>query len=153
EVGDPVNLKHSVVDNLDLRYEYYTPDAGQILLGVFYKNIIDPIEISAVKPLNVNSLYLQPVNIGTATNYGFEAVLTKYFGMFGITANYTYTKSAITNDSLIYSSRNSNGIIVSSRVSETRPLRGQSNHIGNLSFIYKNPRIGLDVQVATVYTG
>lgn len=153
EVGDPVNLKHSVADNLDLRYEYYTPDAGQILLGVFYKNIIDPIEISAVKPLNVNSLYLQPVNIGTATNYGFEAVLTKYFGMFGITANYTYTKSAITNDSLIYSSRNSNGIIVSSRVSETRPLQGQSNHIGNLSLIYKNPRIGLDVQVATVYTG
>ncbi|MFX5126561.1 TonB-dependent receptor, partial [Acinetobacter baumannii] len=35
EVGDPVNLKHSVADNLDLRYEYYTPDAGQILLGVF----------------------------------------------------------------------------------------------------------------------
>ncbi|MFX7701431.1 hypothetical protein ABTJ88_19620, partial [Acinetobacter baumannii] len=60
---------------------------------------------------------------------------------------------AITNDSLIYSSRNSNGIIVSSRVSETRPLQGQSNHIGNLSLIYKNPRIGLDVQVATVYTG
>ncbi|MBX9734278.1 MAG: TonB-dependent receptor, partial [Chitinophagaceae bacterium] len=153
EVGDPVNLKHSVADNLDLRYEHYTPDAGQILLGVFYKRIIDPIEISAVKPLNVNNLYLQPVNIGTATNYGFEAVLTKYFGMFGITANYTYTKSAITNDSLIYSSRNSNGIIVSSRVSETRPLQGQSNHIGNLSFIYKNPKIGLDVQIATVYTG
>lgn len=153
QVGDPVNLKHSVADNIDLRYEYYTQNAGQILLGVFYKKVNDPIEIAAVKPLNINSLYLQPVNIGNATNYGFEAVVTKYFGPFGITANYTYTKSSITNDSLIYSARNSAGINVSSRVSETRPLQGQSNHIGNLSLIYKNPKIGLDVQVAGVYTG
>lgn len=153
EVGDPKNLQHTIADNLDLRYEFYATNADQVLLGVFYKNIQDPIEISAVKPLNINNLYLQPVNIGNATNYGFEAVLSKYFGYFGISANYTYTKSAITNDSLIYSSRNAAGAIVSTRVSETRPLQGQSNHIGNLSLIYKNPKIGLDFQAALVYTG
>ena len=107
----------------------------------------------AVKPLNVNSLYLQPVNIGKASNYGFEAVVTKYFGKFGVSMNYTYTKSSITNDSLIYSSRNTAGNIVSSRVSEKRPLQGQSDHIGNLSLIYKNPKLGLDIQTAVVYTG
>ncbi len=153
ERGDPVNLEHSVADNLDLRYELYSGGADQLLLGVFYKNIQDPIEISAVKPLNVNSLYLQPVNIGRATNYGFEAVFTKYFGVFGVSANYTFTKSSITNDSMITSYRNTSGQIVSQRVSETRPLQGQSNHIGNLSLIYKNPKIGLDVQAALVYTG
>lgn len=153
EKGDPVNLQHTVADNLDLRYELYSTGADQLLLGVFYKNIQDPIEISAVKPLNVNSLYLQPVNIGRATNYGFEAVLTKYFGPFGISANYTYTKSGITNDSMLISYRDANGVIVSKRVSETRPLQGQSNHIGNLSLIYKNPKIGLDFQAALVYTG
>ncbi len=153
ERGDPANLKHSYADNLDLRYEYYSGNADQLLLGVFYKNIQDPIEISAVKPLNVNSLYLQPVNIGRATNYGFEAVFTKYFGAFGVSANYTYTKSSITNDSMITSFRNESGIIVSKRVAETRPLQGQSNHIGNLSLIYKNPKIGFDLQVALVYTG
>ena len=94
-----------------------------------------------------------PVNIGTATNYGFEAVVTKYFGVFGVSANYTYTKSSITNNNLYYSSRNSSGQIVSSQVSETRPLQGQSNHVGNLSLIYKNPKIGLDMQAAMVYTG
>jgi outer membrane receptor protein involved in Fe transport len=153
EQGDPVGLKHSLADNLDLRYELYTHSADQVLLGVFYKNIQDPIEISAVKPQNINSLYLRPVNIGTATNYGFEAVVTKYFGVFGVSANYTYTKSSITNDSMIYSSRNAAGQIVSSRVSETRPLQGQSNHIGNISLIYKNPKIGFDFQTALVYTG
>jgi outer membrane receptor protein involved in Fe transport len=153
EVGDPVNLKHTVADNLDLRYELYSKGSDQLLIGGFYKDIQNPIEISAVKPKNINSLYLQPVNIGKATNYGLEIVATKFFGSFGISANYTYTKSSITNDSLIFSYRNTAGQIVSKRVSETRPLQGQSDNIGNLSLIYKNPKIGLDVQVAGVYTG
>jgi outer membrane receptor protein involved in Fe transport len=153
EVGDPVHLKHTVADNLDLRYEFYSKGSDQFLLGGFYKDIQNPIEISAVKPQNINSLYLQPVNIGKATNYGLEIVATKFFGSFGISANYTYTKSSITNDSLIYSSRNAAGQIVSSRVSETRPLQGQSDNIGNLSFIYKDPKIGFDFQTALVYTG
>ncbi len=153
EVGDPVHLKHTVADNLDLRYEFYSKGSDQLLFGGFYKDIQNPIEISAVKPQNINSLYLQPVNIGKATNYGLELVATKFFGSFGISANYTYTKSSITNDSLIFSYRNTTGQIVSKRVSETRPLQGQSDNIGNLSLIYKNPKIGLDVQVAGVYTG
>ena len=153
EIGDPVNLKHTVADNLDLRYELYSKGSDQLLIGGFYKDIQNPIEISAVKPKNINSLYLQPVNIGKATNYGFELVATKFFGSFGISANYTYTKSSITNDSLIFSYRNTAGQIVSKRVSETRPLQGQSDNIGNISLIYKNPKIGLDVQVAGVYTG
>jgi len=153
ERGDPANLEHTVADNIDLRYELYSKSADQVLLGVFYKNIQDPIEISAVKPLNVNSLYLQPVNVGKATNYGFEAVVTKFFGVFGISANYTFTKSSISNDHMIYSYRNDAGAIVSKQVSETRPLQGQSNHIGNLSLIYKSPKIGLDIQTALVYTG
>lgn len=152
ERGDPINLQHTLSDNLDIRYELYSNNADQILLGAFYKNIKDPIEIAAVKPQGINNLYLQPVNKGTASNYGFEAVITKYFGAFGISANYTYTKSNI-DDSVLYSYRNTSGAIVSKKVAEARPLQGQSNHIGNLSLIYKNPKIGLDIQTALVYTG
>ena len=153
EQGDPINLEHSVADNLDLRYEMYSKNADQILLGVFYKNIQDPIEISARKQPFATSLYLVPVNIGRATNYGFEAVLTKYFGPFGISANYTYTKSSITNDSMLTSYRDTAFQRVLTTTSETRPLQGQSEHIGNLSLIYKNPKIGFDFQFALVYTG
>jgi outer membrane receptor protein involved in Fe transport len=153
EVGDPINLKHTIADNFDIRYELYSKGSNQLLIGGFYKDIQNPIEISAVKPQNINNLYLQPVNIGNATNYGFELVASKFIGSFGISANYTYTKSRITNDSLIYSSRNTAGQIVSKRVSETRPLQGQADNIGNLSFIYKNPKIGFDFQTAVVYTG
>lgn len=152
EIGDPKNLNHTLADNLDFRYELYSGNADQVLLGVFYKNIKDPIEISAVKPKNINNLYLEPVNAPKATNYGFEAVVTKYFGVFGISANYTYTKSSITRDSMLLSYRNGSSSFLKF-VPETRPLQGQSNHIGNLSLIYKNPKLGLDFQLAFVYTG
>ncbi|MBV9988318.1 MAG: TonB-dependent receptor [Chitinophagaceae bacterium] len=151
ELGNPQSLNHTTADNFDLRYEIYPGSADQVLLGVFYKRISDPIEYSAVKT-GVTSLSLIPNNFGDATNYGFEAVLTKYFGVFGVSANYTYTQSKITTNKL-FSFRNSAGQITSRIDPETRPLQGQSNHIGNLSLIYKNAKNGLDMQLAFVYTG
>jgi outer membrane receptor protein involved in Fe transport len=152
QTGNPAGLKHTVADNFDLRYELYPANAGQVLLGIFYKNIKDPIEYTAVK-VGATSQNLIPQNIGTAINYGFEAVFTKYFGDFGVSANYTYTQSRITNDSMLYTYRNDAGIVTSKYVSERRPMQGQSNHIGNLSLIYKSPKIGLDAQLAFTYTG
>lgn len=151
ETGNPTGLNHTTADNIDLRYELFPKDADELLLGVFYKNIQDPIEYAAVKT-GVTSQTLIPQNFGTATNYGFEAVFTKYFGPFGIVANYTYTKSKITTDKLY--SYVSPTLGTTSRIqSETRPLQGQSDHVGNLALVYKNAKIGLDVQTAFVYTG
>ncbi|HEY6900492.1 MAG TPA: TonB-dependent receptor, partial [Puia sp.] len=151
QTGNP-KLKHTTADNFDLRYEFFAGKADQILLGVFYKRIQDPIEYSAVK-VGVTSQNLIPQNIGNATNYGFEAVFTKFFGDFGISANYTYTQSRVTNDSMLYTFRNDQGMVSSKFVSETRPLQGQSNHIGNVSALYKSTKLGLDLQVAFTYTG
>ncbi len=157
EQGDPINLEHIQADNIDFRYEKYSKAADQILLGVFYKNIQNPIELTAYPPPGVNALYLVPKNGNTVVNYGIEAVYTKYFGVFGVSANYTYTNSKVTNDKMLYiDTTTKNGIPgtqVTTNVSETRPLQGQSNHIGNISLIYKNPKIGFDFQVAFVYTG
>jgi len=165
ELGNPSGLNHTIADNIDLRYELFPKDADELLLGVFYKNIQDPIEFEAVKTgyvLNAQlgttiqagatTLTLIPQNAGRATNYGFEAVYTKYFGPIGIVANYTYTKSQITSDKLY--SYSAPGVGTTSRIqSETRPLQGQSDHVGNLALIYKNPKLGLDAQIAFVYTG
>ncbi|MEO6228648.1 MAG: TonB-dependent receptor [Ferruginibacter sp.] len=153
QIGNPEGLQHSLADNFDLRYELFPGNADQFLLGAFYKRINDPIELS-VSRFGYNSQVFKPVNIGSAaTNYGFEAVFTKYFGSFGVSANYTFTQSKITNDSILYKYRDSNIGITDKYVSETRPMQGQANHIANLSLIYKNPTIGFDAQVAFVYTG
>jgi outer membrane receptor protein involved in Fe transport len=151
EMGNPQGLNHTTADNFDFRYELFPKNADEILLGAFYKKIQNPIELSAVKT-GVTSQTLIPQNFGDATNYGFEAVITRYFGPFGVVANYTYTKSKITSDKL-YSYRNDAGQVTSRIQPETRPLQGQSDHIGNLAFIYKSPKLGLDLQTAFVYTG
>ncbi|WP_295653163.1 TonB-dependent receptor [uncultured Mucilaginibacter sp.] len=150
EVGNPEGLNHTTADNIDFRYELFPKNADEILLGAFYKRIHNPIEYAVVAV--GTSTYLMPENFGDATNYGFEAVFTKYFGPFGVIANYTYTKSQITTDKLYYF-RNSSGIVTSQIQSETRPLQGQSDNIGNAALVYKNSKLGLNMQVAFVYTG
>jgi len=151
EVGNP-NVKHSMADNFDLRYDLLPKAADQILIGAFYKQIQDPIEYSAIR-VPPSSQVLKPINIGKATNYGIEAVFTKYIGVFGISANYTYTRSKVTNDSMLYYYREAGGGIATKYVSETRPLQGQSNHVGSASLIYKSTKLGLDAQLSFVYTG
>lgn len=152
ELGNPFTLKHSLADNFDLRYELLPKTNDQILVGVFYKQIQDPIEFTAVR-VPPSSQVLEPNNVGKAVNYGVEAVFTKYVGMFGITVNYTYTQSRVTNDSMLFYYRNAQGVISTKYVSETRPLQGQANNIGSVSAMYKNPKLGLDAQVSFVYTG
>lgn len=145
-------LKHSKADNFDIRYELFPGGADQLLVGVFYKNIQDPIEYAITRNGGPSAQFLIPENFSTAHNYGAEAVFTKFFGMFGVSANYTYTHSRITTSKL-YFYRDATVGITSKNVDQVRPLQGQADHIGNLSLLYKNPKVGLDVQVAFVYTG
>ena len=152
EFGNPY-LKHTQADNVDLRYEIFPGSADQILIGAFYKYIKNPIEYSIVRLSGPSNQDIQPQNTNAATNYGFELVYTKYFGPFGISANYTYTKSKITTDKLFYYQNAATGQNTNKTVSQTRPLQGQADHIGNLSLLYKNQKIGLDIQLAFVYTG
>jgi outer membrane receptor protein involved in Fe transport len=146
------SLKHSIADNLDLRYEFYPGGADQFLIGAFYKNIKNPIEYAIVRNGGPSAQYFMPMNFGTAHNFGIEAVFTKFFGNFGVSANYTYTKSQITTSKLYFYRDKQQGITTKT-VDQTRPLQGQADHIGNLALLYKNHKIGLDVQVAFVYTG
>jgi len=150
EGGNPY-VKHSRADNFDLRYELFPNGADQFLLGAFYKRIKNPIEYGIVTSGTTGKEIFTPLNFsdsahsGDATNFGVEAVLTKYFGKFGVSANYTYTRSRITTSKIIKGA--------AAPVTETRPLQGQADHIGNLSLLYKDPKLGLDIQVAFVYTG
>lgn len=158
--GNPT-LKHTTADNFDIRYEWFPNGADQFLAGVFYKQIHNPIETAFYNKLitggnsGTSTAILTPQNFGDVVNYGIEFVYTKFIGNFGVNANYTYTHSAITTpknyffyDVSLNPARGNTKVI-----EQTRPLQGQSNHIGNLSLIYKNPKTGIDIQLAYVYTG
>jgi len=152
QVGNPL-LKHITADNFDLRYELFPGGADQILLGSFFKKIHNPIEYFVVRDGGPSNQVIKPQNDdGAATNYGFEALVTKFFGVVGFSVNYTYTNSKITTAKLLYYSDLTLGL-QQNFVNETRPLQGQANNVGNASVLFKSGKLGLDMQVAFVFTG
>lgn len=149
ERGNP-NLKHTVADNLDFRYEYFPSHSEQLMAGLFYKRIKNPIE---------NGMYVEgqdasymPQNYGTANNYGAEIDIVKYVHSFGIKGNYTYTKSNITTTKEQWQ-RSASGDKIVALIDQKRPLNGQSQHVANISLLYKDDKKGWDAQIAASYTG
>jgi TonB-dependent receptor len=148
------DLKRALADNYDLRYELFPGASEQLLVGAFYKKIKDPIEYVFQTSGTVHSnVLLIPGNFGNATNYGAEIDYTKFFNKIGIKANYTYTHSRITTTKNKRQINPYNGDIETVEVDQTRPLYGQSEHIANISLLYKDTKKGWDVQIAGAYTG
>lgn len=149
ERGNPF-LKRTSANNYDIRYERYSNFLDKIMVGVFYKQIDNPIESALA--IQGQNLFLQPNNFGNATNYGIEFDFTKYIRNFGVRFFYTYTNSEITTTKIVRF-RDEEGNLTSRQEEQTRPLQGQSAHISNISFLYKNNKSGTDAQLAFVYTG
>jgi TonB-dependent receptor len=159
EVGNP-DLKRVQANNYDLRWEFFPTSVDQLLVGAFYKNINDPIEealvTSGTGAQNSGQIVLKPGNFGTANNWGLEIDYTKYVNKFGVRANYTFTESAIASSKVITQREdpaNPASALVTKTVSQTRPLQGQAQHIGNLSVLFKDQKKGIDAQLSFVYTG
>ena len=153
EKGNP-NLKRARIDNVDLRWEWFPSATEQVLVGVFYKYLQDPIEqvfVAADGKLGSGAdAYYMPDNLGNAKNYGFEIDVVKYIRHFGIKANYTYTHSRITTSKREYKEGSAE---YKTGVTQTRPLVNQAPHTANLSLLYKDTNYGWNAQLAASYTG
>ena len=148
EKGNP-ELKRALSTNLDLRYEIIPSAGPRFSLGAFAKRIADPIEYT----LDLGDPALPTIvarNLGDATNIGAEVVaeveLPAYFALH---ANYTYTHSAITTNKIL----NDRAVGRVLTLEETRPLQGQSDHIGNLALAFNHPDWGTFAQLSFTYTG
>lgn len=144
EEGNP-DLKHTVADNIDFRYEFFPATSEQFMVGFFYKRLIDPIEYGLVQ--RGQDLTYMPMNFGNANNLGVEIDIQKYFSWFGIKANYTYTHSEITTSKLYMDGNETK------ETTQTRPLYGQAAHVANLSLLFKSTKYGWEGQIAGSYTG
>ena len=153
EKGNP-NLNRARIDNVDLRWEWFPSATEQVLAGVFYKYLQDPIEqvfvTSDGKIGSGTDAYYMPDNLGNAKNYGFEIDVVKYIRHFGIKANYTYTHSSITTTKREYKEGCAE---YKTGVTQTRPLVNQAPHTANLSLLYKDTNYGWNAQLAASYTG
>lgn len=151
--GNP-DLRKARADNYDIRYDFFPNAEDEILVGVYYKKIYDPIERTLITVGNYGPTY-EDVNGPTATNYGFEFNGIKYFGNFGISGNYTYTQSQLTDTKYYYQSSIVNGGLQVTRVNinENRPLQGQSKHVLNASLIYRDVKHKFNLNVSYLFQG
>ncbi len=151
ERGNP-DLKHTVADNIDLRYEFFPGSSEQIMAGVFYKRIKDPIEYGF--DTSGQDTYFTPDNYGTANNFGLEVDVMKYFNWFGIKANYTYTHSNITTTKTeIIDNPDNPGTTITHDREQRRPLAGQAAHVANVSLLFKAAKQQFEGQISGSYTG
>jgi len=145
--GNP-SVGHTIINNYDLRYEFFPGVFDEFMLGGFYKELINPIEtVLEQSSAGGAGLNYVPETFGNAHNYGAELEAKKFFGNIGFEVNYTYTDSKITTAKSIDIS----GEITSRE--QTRPLQGQAANIGNASLLYKDQRNGIDAQLSLSYIG
>ena len=153
EKGNP-NLKRARIDNIDLRWEWFPSKTEQILAGVFYKYLKDPIEqvfVTSDGKIGAGTdAYYTPDNLGNAKNMGFEIDVIKYIRHFGVKANYTYTHSEITTSKREYQEGSAE---YKTGVTQTRPLVNQAPHTANISLLYKDTENGWNAQLASSFTG
>ena len=152
EVGNP-ELRHTVADNLDLRYEYFPRPNEQFMVGVFYKYIKDPIEYGMAE--TGRGANYMPDNLGNANNVGIEVDATRYFRQFGVKTNYTFTHSRIVQPKWLEIDNpdpNAEHTRIIIGKNQSRQLFGQAAHVANLSLLYKDVKNGWNGQIAFSYT-
>jgi len=150
EMGN-FQLRRTQSTNVDLRYEFYPNLVEVLTAGVFYKNIVDPIELG-FDGSNPASNVIKPVNLGNAQNFGFEFVAAKRLGDFLASANYTFTNSTVTSPK-INRLRYGSGDPVIQITQETRPLVGQSAHILNVALAFDHQESGTFIEITYGLTG
>ena len=139
--GNP-DLRRALIQNADLRWEWY-PAHGQIVsAAVFAKRFIHPIERILISSASTSAGIVTWVNAEAANNYGVELELRSSLGAlapslqsFGIMLNTTLMRSRITPGGGSYSSL----------TSSTRPMVGQAEYVVNAGLSYTSTRLFANV--------
>jgi outer membrane receptor protein involved in Fe transport len=129
--GNP-DLKRALIDNYDVRYEWY-PAPGEVLsLGVFAKRFTNPIE--RVYVAASGTALVTFVNATGAENYGVELEARK---------NLSFLSPALapvalfTNATLMHSEIRI-GSELASKTTDERPMVGQAPYVFNAGLTYSS---------------
>ena len=141
-VGNP-DLKRTLIDNLDLRWEYFFAPGEMVSVSGFYKYFNGPIE-QRDEPIT-NNPEIHYENIPDSKLYGVEAEVRKSLGYvnilrdFEIGANITFIHSEMEEDSAFLASAR----MVDTLYPAKREMFGQSSFIINANLGYQNDSIGM----------
>jgi len=137
-LGNP-NLKRTIINNIDLRWEYFVRPGEIVALSGFYKRLENPIERFAIKGTNAQ---LKFDNSEKATVYGIEFEIRKQLDQvlpllkyFNSGLNLSLVKSHIDIADVELEER----LAMDSTASKSRVLQGQSPYLLNIDLSYVNP--------------
>ncbi len=142
KVGNP-ELKRTLIQNFDGRWEFYPRPGELIAVSAFYKNFMDPVE----QTIGAGAHQVQiPVNAEDAHNFGVECelrtrldVLSASLADFSVTANLALIRSEVEiGDSVVVRG------VSTRQTSSQRSLQGQSPYVANATFGYRHPASGTE---------
>ncbi len=151
-VGNP-SITKTTIDNFDFRLEKYFNRGEVFSVGAFYKKFHNPIEQTFNTEAQNPEITWRNVEKGNI--YGLEAELSKKLDFipllnnFKVTVNATYLKSQVSLDKKELASKR----YFDPAYPDTRRMFEQPPYIINAGLFYKNPEIGLNVNLNYNYTG
>ena len=146
------DIRSTLIDNIDLRWEVFGQRGETISISTFYKQMNDPIEVVQLRSA-ASSKTFQPQNVGNANVYGLELefkkslnFITNSFKNIFISGNTTISESEITMTSQEFEARQAIAR-ANEIVDNKRELQGQSPYIVNAGLAYDGFEQGLEIGV------
>jgi TonB-dependent receptor len=146
--GGESNLDRTLVNNFDVRWEWF-PDAGELLaVSGFYKDFENAIVRTFVP---VNNPTLTFINAPSASVYGLEVEARKRLGFLGDLLGGREWLQHFNAGANVTLTRSDSQVPVENSVGETvlvdRPLQGQSPYLVNANLSYENPDHGTSASI------
>lgn len=141
-IGNP-NLERSIIDNFDVRWEWFMNPGEIVSVSGFYKDFTNPIERVIV---NANG-NVQMKNVATAQLFGLEFEARKNLGFIPELENFQMGVNLTLVQSQVDISDQEYKLIQSydPNASRTRQLQGQSPYVLNIDLAYVDYESGTDV--------
>ncbi len=135
-------IKRTLIENYDLRWEWFARSGEIVAVSTFYKHLKNPIEKNEYDHNN----NVKFVNVDDGIVYGAEFEVRKrldflheWTSNFQIGANLTIARSEV---DIPDHELNEIKKLQGEDADEIRPLFGQSEYVVNLDIAYTNPQIG-----------
>ncbi len=147
------SLKRTSINNIGMRWEWYSRPGEIFSAGLFYKMFTNPIEL--VDNPKAQNPELKWDNVERADVYGFELDFRKRLDFWNFSRNLQFGL----NFSYIYSSVDIDSVeLTAIRATDpgalsTRPMTEQSPYIVNSFLGYKSEKAGFDVSLVYNVTG
>ena len=154
-VGGTPSVRSTQVKNYDLRWEWYLDTGENLSVGLFYKDMTDPIE-SVQSPAQDGPPLIRIANAEEGEVYGVEVEFMKDFAFLGdfmggigndifLSGNVTLSDSEIQIDTQKVVEQTG---VSTSITNPTRRMTGHSEYVVNLNLGYDHPNGNHTVNLA-----